>query len=496
MFSSLIAPSLMPRAQFEQTAGAAFNDPLSNVVFLGQTLSRAQVLRSFREGTYPAECLGPFLHEGTHHRCFDTRAGYALLGIESFSRMSWMNTLKCRAPRSSSIACSTNPTCFNRAFIRALYHLLTPLAEGLALFGELDATPGTSSAASALLLNTLSVFFYSKQRALLTEPNANLQILIGQYQSWLSAERAREDGTFVQTRALLAQEPPSPAVQPYKAGYAWITKLVETLHRYSPEARNDFDVTLAFLCSYFFDDSKLAAMIAASSWNMVSGEPEQTLKDVGQYLRERAEKLRHRRIARFFDEYSSALTAGNIRTCPFLNFTNKRAQFLESFNAQAAANELNWQAPKTTKFRHILRVATMTADSLTLDIRKGTFECRIEDTKLEGPALRGGFPASPKQNKVEAHDLETAFELVLLKFELLACIFYKGNLVAVTDRQFRSTTDQTIENILGGLSPFANAEHWRQRYWGLLDPDPDTTCGAYLEDRLSEAKSLVDSLYS
>jgi len=138
----------------------------------------------------------------------------------------------------------------------------------------------------------------------------------------------------------------------------------------------------------------------------------------------------------------------------------------------------------------------MTADSLTLDIRKGTFECRIEGTKLEGPALRGGFPASPKQNKVEAHDLETAFELVLLKFELLACIFYKGNLVAVTDRQFRPTTDQTIENVLGGLSPFANAEYWRQRYWELLNPDPDTTCGAYLQDRLSEAKSLADSLYS
>ena len=64
MLSSLILPSLTPRAQFEQAVGHAFNDPLSNLVFLGASLSRRQTLQSLRDESYPGHirrgALDPF----------------------------------------------------------------------------------------------------------------------------------------------------------------------------------------------------------------------------------------------------------------------------------------------------------------------------------------------------------------------------------------------------------------------------------------------------
>ena len=495
MFSSLIVPSLVSKGQLEDTAGQAFNDPLSNVVYLGTMLSRRETLQQFQNGTYPIACLGPFLHEGTHHRCFDTPTGYALLGIESFSRASWWQTLKCRAPRNEKSECGENSTCFNRALLRAIYRLLTPLAEGLALYGELDSTPGSSPAASAMLLNAVSVFFYRKMVEALSAGNGT-DPAFKEYKTALEAARTEESGSFARTHNILERSEATPSVEPYRKGYRFIGELAAYLHRHSSPARDDLDVTLGFLCSFFFDDWIFASMIAAASWRFAEGAPSTNLDNIAQYLATRTAELRHPRVAVMFDQYASALATNTTRQCDFLHYTQERHESLSEFSAQAGATELYWQAPKTTKHRHIFRVATMVADTVTLDVSKGSFSVAIDGLTIDGPALRGGFPSFPKQSTPEAHQNETAVELLLVRFQLFACVFYKGSLIAVLDRQFRPIDPMLAEEVLGDLSPFVNAEYWRRHHWKLLNPNPDTTCGAYLENRLQRADELTSTLYT
>jgi hypothetical protein len=119
----------------------------------------------------------------------------------------------------------------------------------------------------------------------------------------------------------------------------------------------------------------------------------------------------------------------------------------------------------------------------------------IDGLTIEGPGLADGFPSYDKKDRTAVHGLETAVELILLQYKLLPCVFYKGNLIAVLDRDLHSIDTGAAEKVLGDLSSFANAESWRQHHWALLNPDPETTCGEYLERRLLEARELGQALY-
>jgi hypothetical protein len=495
MLSSLIFPMLAPKDQLGQAAGPAFNDPLSNVVFLGEGISPREIIEDVKKGTYPTRCLGPFLHEGTHHRCFDGPTGYALLGIESFSRGSWWNTLECRKPKGEQSVCADNHTCFNRALLRAIYQLLTPLAEGLALYGELDAAPGTSAAASSMSLNAISVFRYSDMVKTMLAGDGIEQIYVD-LKTWETSERANPKGKFAVTRNTLAQQANLPALRPYRVGYDWIKGIVAGIHKYSANAREDTDVTLAFLCSYFFDDWKFAYTTALSSWSIIGAfKPSRTLADLGKYLTIRVAALRHPSVAQMFDLYAAGLVAGETRRCPFLNYSTEINEQMQLFIAQSGATELYWQAPKTSRYRHILRLGTMNADTVTLDIEKGAFKATVDGITIQGAALKDGFPSYPEKPIVEAHGKDTAIEVLMLQHQVFVCVFFKGNVIAVLDRQMNPIDLEVAEKLFADMSPFENAEWWRRHHWELLNPDPETTCGEYLAAKLDEAERISTGLY-
>jgi hypothetical protein len=494
MLSSLVRPMFAPKAQLGQAVGPAFNDPLSNIVFLGEGISPREIIEDVNRGTYPTRCLGPFLHEGTHHRCFDGPTGYALLEIESFSRGSWWHTLECRKAKGEVSVCADSYTCFNRALLRAIYQLMTPLAEGLALYGELDATPGNSAAASSISLNAVSVFRYSEMvKAMLS--GHSIDQIYADLKTWEISERSEPNGTFSATCAALAQHDDIPTLRPYRVGYEWIKGLVRDLHEHSASAKEDSDVTLAFLCSYFFDDWKFANMVASSSWSLIGGPPTRTLADLGEYLKRRATALRDPIVATMFDLYTAALVIGETRRCPFLNYSTQLHERLSLFNAQAGATEIYWKAPKTSRYRHIFRLGTMNADTVTLDVPNRTFKATVDGITIEGAGLKNGFPSYPEQPILEARGNETAIEVLLVQHQVFVGVFYKGNLIAALDRQLSPIDSELAEKMLGDISPFENAEWWRRHHWELLDPSPETTCGEYLAARLAEAEQINASLY-
>lgn len=136
--------------------------------------------------------------------------------------------------------------------MRELYHALAPLVEGLALFGELNALLGSSPACSAMLLNVEEVFFAGMKRQMAAVPYENFY---GSIRDWICEEREKRDA-FANTKHYLETNP-ARSDCPCVIGFRWVNDLVAQFHSKCSEAREDLDMTLAFLCSYIFDDYDL-----------------------------------------------------------------------------------------------------------------------------------------------------------------------------------------------------------------------------------------------
>ena len=497
MFSSLVVPAIASGQQFNSALGAAFNDPLSNVVFLGQQsrLSRTETLQKFIEGGYPEESLAAFFLYFTHHRCFDSPVGYALLAIESFSRLAWFETIKCRKEGNSDIeACKSNPICFNRALMRVLYQMLTPLAEGLALYGELNAYPGRSKAASQIAINATSVYFERQTKLLMQF--APFSSLYDEFGKWLNAEREKDDSPFAATTALLNDEPEEPWKEPYLIGYAWVNQLIAELHRHSSSARQDTDVSLAFLCSFFFDDWHFASIIARAAWGTLSHiEPTQTIQQITNYLESRIQLIHQPDVDIMFEEYTEALVAGSLNSCSFTNYKPELQQLLQIAGASSGGSELYIHAPKASQYRHIFRFGVMTADEMSLNLNDGICQCDIEGHTYSLPILKGGAPAFRDNGSLVANGYDATIEFVLLKWVPYVCFFFRGNLIAVTDRRLKPIAESEAEVLFGNMSSFYHNEWWRRHYWDLLDPSSNTTCGTHIAQRLQEAETPIRAIY-
>ncbi|MEM6506498.1 MAG: hypothetical protein AAF711_13735 [Planctomycetota bacterium] len=490
-FSSLVLPSYIPKSQFENALGTAAVDPFSNVVFLGeQTTTRTEILETYQSGTYTNESLSAFLHEATHHRCFDSPLGGALLGIEGLSRAGWFETFKCKAnDEPTKKECERNPFCFNRALAREILAIVGPLAEGLALYGELDAAPGESPAASSIAMNGLAVFYEKRYRELMDADAAFLE-----FSSWIRDQRMSP--TFKRTRDLLTTDPEEEYKKDYVLGYRFVRRLIKTLHTYSPNARKDTDASLAFLCAYFFDDWALANHVLACAWGMSSHiEPFSTTAKVRDYLKTRVSEFCTPRIAEWYEQYISASVAGQSKQCDFLNYNPELEARVQMFANQAAATELYQQAPNYLQFRHLLRFGVLEADELRIDPDKHRLYCRIDDFSFELPALHGGLPCFAKEDELCAVGQETAIELIVCNYKPFICIYFKGSLIAVTDRRLSPVTESLAEQNFGNSSPYFHCEWWRKNYWELLNTGLETTCGRYLQTRLRHATSARDMIY-
>ncbi len=77
--------------------------------------------------------------------------------------------------------------------------------------------------------------------------------------------------------------------------------------------------------------------------------------------------------------FSRPLVAGSLNECSFTNYNPALQQSLEIFGASAGGNELYIHAPKSSRYRHILRFGVMTADVMSLNVNDGSCQCDVED---------------------------------------------------------------------------------------------------------------------
>lgn len=463
---------------------AAFTDPFANVVFIGATdIHPSVLLEQLANGGFPIDTLGAFLHEGTHHRCFDSPVGLSLLGIEGFSRAAWWQTLQCREDAS----CAQQPVCANRALIREILALFTPLAEGLALYAELDALPGNAASASQTLLNALSVYFEGQ----MADFARRRQSPYAAFETLLRHERHSTHATFARTRELLASS--DAEVLAYQQGYAWVTSVARSLQERSNVAASDTDVLAAFLCSFFFDDYELARMISGASWSVEYGAPILHAGAIYEYLEARVQLLRTPQAVAWLQEYAGRLARGTARSSSFVTPTTAANERMRSVQQQALVGELYWAAPKATAARRFFRFGTFRADALQIDVEREHVACSVGDRVIALPLLPRGAPVGTGQVSYDAS--ETAIELLIVNYHVVICYFGRGSLLAATDRRMQPLRADVAEQALGWTAPYTHAEAWRLRHWELLHPAPDTACAKYLQARLAAASHATQAIY-
>jgi len=118
----------------------AFTDPYSNSVVLSTLDIRRYLAESFTR-QLPLHCFPQFLHEATHHWCFNSPVGKALTFLEMLARRTALRALF----KGSIDGESQQAVSHDLAGVTLGYGLMRPLAEGMALFCQYDVVPGDAA---------------------------------------------------------------------------------------------------------------------------------------------------------------------------------------------------------------------------------------------------------------------------------------------------------------------------------------------------------------
>ncbi len=497
MFTPYRLPTIVPGKVLWGASNQAYNDPVSNIVILGDEHSDEpeMTIEALATGGFLPACLPAFLHEGTHHRCFDSPLGHVMQGIESVIRLQSHRAFACAR---SSPDDAHNEVCQSRTLLRQVLWMLTPLAEGLALYGELEAVPGDSVAASAMALNAASVFGWRLIREALVDslvrggPDPGL----APYSDWLKSER-KTNTAFGQTRRVLDAGDDNARLRPYRVGFRWVSRRAERLLAHSTS--HDSDVVLAFLCSYFFDDLHLASLVAQAVLAILgrSGASlDNSVEGMARYLRERLAVLEGPTAASMLVEYESRLAQGSVRGCSFLNDSPAARGEVEMVANFTGAHELYVHAPKNQRARHSLRFGVLFADNMDLQPKQQRIGITVGGKTFDVRLLMAGLPYGHRGEPIRAGRGEASIEFILSHYNTVVLFFYGGSLVGATDRELRSLPDDEVEDEFGQTPSVLHAEAERSYFWNMLTPDSEVRCGRFMTDATAAAEEHVRSFYS
>jgi hypothetical protein len=203
---------------------------------------------------FPPTAIPKFLHEMTHHWCFNSPVGLALQLLTFHAVHREYDGLTDRSP----------DYLFSRVAAMDLFKvnfwqaLMLPFAEGLALFAEHDATPGDSPTISVPLdaMSIMSMGYFSGDSRIDTGQRFdNLNDVL---------THVRMTELHFRRKANLLLEPFLPQESPYLCGYLAVKALhFEACRRNSRFFDSDF--FLLFMKSYIFDDWRAVQLLLDST---------------------------------------------------------------------------------------------------------------------------------------------------------------------------------------------------------------------------------------
>jgi hypothetical protein len=138
--------------------GRSSIDPITNIAMLSQ-IWLEQDTGELLTGKLPSRALPVFLHEATHHVCFfsPVHLALALLNMRARRRA---QQLEQEGPRALGEERALDTIDVLDDYVRydCLTRALEPLAEGMALFAEFDALPGSSAIVGETMVSLVNFF--------------------------------------------------------------------------------------------------------------------------------------------------------------------------------------------------------------------------------------------------------------------------------------------------------------------------------------------------
>ena len=231
----------------------SYVDPIINAAVISQ-IELGRDLGKLLQLDFPEIFLPTFLHEGTHHACFQSPLGtaLALLRMRAYRRATHLRT------RPSEDHWDLLEDVLRQ---EATMELLRPISEGLACFSEFDSVPGTSNVITTPMLST---FFYFggidhelKAKGVIAEHSVNLFLFSLLY-------RARLDPTLSQRRENVLAGHFAVKFGGHLPGYMAIKNLWRNAKAKSRLAE-DAELFSMYLRSFFYDDYGFVAVLLDES---------------------------------------------------------------------------------------------------------------------------------------------------------------------------------------------------------------------------------------
>lgn len=222
----------------------SFTDPITNHVFLS-SISLEADFNSIAKMELPPTLMPSLLHEMTHHWCYDSPVGIALV------------LLYLRARREAVKLVLNTQDQFNELqfvsdYFRYRFALeyLRPFNEGIAMFAECDLFPGSSRTISVPMERLYRLIAGGTKKS-----RTNINKKLSQY---IYTARATYD--FIERKASLLLDSSSPGG--YLTGYLTIRNMrLGHLRKCSLFADTDF--FLQYLRRFFFDDYGFVSVLLA-----------------------------------------------------------------------------------------------------------------------------------------------------------------------------------------------------------------------------------------
>lgn len=463
------------------SANGAWMFPCSGAAYFADLGKRSAVFQSFSRGKFPTATLPNFLHEATHHYCFDSVVGYALLAARVAAQYGGGYRFTCESDKRSG-ACLENISCCNRVAHSVGLTLLQPLAEGLAIYGQCDATPNQAPIASPI------AFYVARAYLDYQQTTSNNFVATADF---LRQERQRPGSQFESDLEILAKR--EPKYETYWRGYDLVRTLADVVNR----VLNDTDATLGFLCSYFFHDTGLAGRIADLGNTVLSQRAaSNTAVPAAEYIKDRIKRLLTDHMWRetAIGEYVRVLRQGlhPQEACGYTQDPHAQANLQSFMFNMGFESTAKLVLPTSTQNRRNFKCGSFIADSIEIRQSDSFVRCRFDEMVIEIKGLRDGFPHDIGTDGYGVIDGSPVVEFIFLdQYEPAIAMYNAHSLLALCDRTgIHSKTTPDDESRYGQLSPAIAFWHDMQSRQELWKPSGETPCGTYHQARQQDARKL------
>ncbi|QDZ06423.1 hypothetical protein FPZ24_02150 [Sphingomonas panacisoli] len=224
-------------------------DPISNSVLISGLEFPRDGSRLLLPGRYPMACFNSYIHESLHYQCFRTPVGFAISYLYHRAFLRAVDHLAL----GENAAHDDHDVLEDIARVETVLHIMRPLAEGIALFGEFDAFPGQAKSLSPTFRKVAAAFAA-------TVPDWETKMVPDILEYVLAAGRAQPSSQ--RRKENLLMQGFSTESGGYLPGYFLVKNLQLALYRQvqSPLLL-DSEFFLHFLIHWFYVDFNLVATL-------------------------------------------------------------------------------------------------------------------------------------------------------------------------------------------------------------------------------------------